>query len=100
MVKIYTNCRRFHWTSFFIFLSKLEFKSHEKIIAERILKEIFTKLEFLRKIGLGYISLNRPAFSLSGGEAQRVRLATQLGSNLSGVLYILDEPSIGLHPKR
>lgn len=83
----------------FIFLSKLEFKSHEKIIAERILKEIFTKLEFLRKIGLGYISLNRPAFSLSGGEAQRVRLATQLGSNLSGVLYILDEPSIGLHPK-
>lgn len=82
-----------------IFLSKLEFKPHDKIIADRILKEIFIKLDFLRKIGLGYISLNRPAFSLSGGEAQRVRLATQLGSNLSGVLYILDEPSIGLHPK-
>ncbi|WP_353685306.1 excinuclease ABC subunit UvrA [Thermodesulfovibrio sp. 3462-1] len=81
------------------FLSNLEFSSYESSIAERILKEIFIKLEFLQKIGVGYLSLNRPSFSLSGGEAQRIRLATQLGSHLSGVLYVLDEPSIGLHPR-
>lgn len=81
------------------FLTKLQFDSYEKSIAERILKEIYIKLNFLKKIGIGYLSLNRPSFSLSGGESQRIRLATQLGSNLSGVLYVLDEPSIGLHPK-
>lgn len=81
------------------FLSELKISPHESLIAERILKEIFIKLEFLQKIGVGYLSLNRPAFSLSGGEAQRIRLATQLGSHLSGVLYVLDEPSIGLHPR-
>jgi len=82
-----------------IFLSNLKLSSYESSIAERILKEIFIKLEFLQRIGVGYLSLNRPAFSLSGGEAQRIRLATQLGSHLSGVLYVLDEPSIGLHPR-
>ncbi len=81
------------------FLSELKLNSYEHAISERILKEIFTKLEFLEKIGVGYLSLDRPSFSLSGGEAQRIRLATQLGSHLSGVLYVLDEPSIGLHPK-
>jgi len=81
------------------FLSQLKFTSYEASIAERILKEIFIKLEFLQRIGVGYLSLNRPSFSLSGGEAQRIRLATQLGSHLSGVLYVLDEPSIGLHPR-
>lgn len=81
------------------FLSDLNFSSYDKAIAERILKEIFIKLNFLQKIGVGYLSLNRPSFSLSGGEAQRIRLATQLGSHLSGVLYVLDEPSIGLHPR-
>jgi len=81
------------------FLSQLSFSSYETAVAERILKEIFIKLEFLNRIGVGYLTLNRPSFSLSGGEAQRIRLATQLGSHLSGVLYVLDEPSIGLHPK-
>lgn len=81
------------------FLSGLSFSPYETAVAERILKEIFIKLEFLNKIGVGYLTLDRPSFSLSGGEAQRIRLATQLGSHLSGVLYVLDEPSIGLHPK-
>ncbi len=81
------------------FLSELNFSYYEKSIAERIIKEIFIKLDFLLKIGVEYLSLNRPSFTLSGGEAQRIRLATQLGSHLSGVLYVLDEPSIGLHPR-
>ncbi|MGB9891286.1 MULTISPECIES: excinuclease ABC subunit UvrA [Thermodesulfovibrio] len=81
------------------FLYGLKFSSYNAPIAERILKEIFIKIDFLQKIGVGYLSLNRPSFSLSGGEAQRIRLATQLGSHLSGVLYVLDEPSIGLHPR-
>lgn len=81
------------------FLYDLNFSSYKAPIAERILKEIFIKIDFLRKIGVGYLNLNRPSFSLSGGEAQRIRLATQLGSHLSGVLYVLDEPSIGLHPR-
>lgn len=81
------------------FLSNLKLSSYESNVAERILKEIFIKLDFLQRIGVGYLSLNRPSFSLSGGEAQRIRLATQLGSHLSGVLYVLDEPSIGLHPR-
>lgn len=81
------------------FLNNLTLSSYERKISDRILKEIFIKLGFLQKIGLSYMTLNRPSFSLSGGEAQRIRLATQLGSHLSGVLYVLDEPSIGLHPK-
>ena len=78
-------------------------KSHlspnENIIAEEIIKEIITRLEFLLNVGLDYLHLNRSSKSLSGGEAQRIRLATQIGSQLVGVLYILDEPSIGLHQR-
>ncbi|MEN2994719.1 MAG: excinuclease ABC subunit UvrA [Thermodesulfovibrio sp.] len=81
------------------FLNNLNLSSNQAQIAERILKEIFIKISFLQKIGVSYLSLNRPSFSLSGGEAQRIRLATQLGSHLTGVLYVLDEPSIGLHPR-
>ncbi|HEY3343534.1 MAG TPA: excinuclease ABC subunit UvrA [Anaerolineaceae bacterium] len=69
------------------------------VIAERILKEILARLGFLVDVGLDYLTLNRSAASLSGGEAQRIRLATQIGSRLMGVLYVLDEPSIGLHPR-
>ncbi|MBT3313104.1 MAG: excinuclease ABC subunit UvrA [Anaerolineae bacterium] len=71
----------------------------DKIIAERIMKEIEARLGFLVNVGLDYLTLNRSAGSLSGGEAQRIRLATQVGSRLVGVLYVLDEPSIGLHPR-
>jgi len=71
----------------------------DKIIAERLLKEIIERLGFLVNVGLDYLSLSRSATTLSGGEMQRIRLATQLGSKLSGVLYVLDEPSIGLHPR-
>lgn len=71
----------------------------EVLIAGRILKEIRDRLSFLGSVGLGYLTLDRPASSLSGGESQRIRLATQIGSQLRGVLYVLDEPSIGLHPR-
>ncbi len=71
----------------------------QKIIAEKVLKEIISRLDFLVNVGLDYITLQRSAASLSGGEAQRIRLATQIGSQLMGVLYVLDEPSIGLHAK-
>ena len=71
----------------------------KKIIAERILKEINERLGFLENLGLGYLTLNRSAATLSGGESQRIRLATQIGSKLTGVLYVLDEPSIGLHQR-
>jgi excinuclease ABC subunit A len=73
--------------------------SRQQIIAERILKEIHARLGFLVDVGLDYLTLQRTAGSLSGGEAQRIRLATQIGSRLMGVLYVLDEPSIGLHPR-
>ena len=71
----------------------------EKTIAKQVLKEVTERLGFLRNVGLGYLTLSRSARTLSGGEAQRIRLATQIGSNLMGVLYILDEPSIGLHQR-
>ena len=73
--------------------------SKQKTIAERVIKEIHERLNFLVNVGLNYLTLNRSATSLSGGEAQRIRLATQVGSRLVGVLYVLDEPSIGLHPR-
>lgn len=75
------------------------FTERERIISERILKEIKARLGFLVNVGLDYLTLQRSAGSLSGGEAQRIRLATQIGSRLMGVLYVLDEPSIGLHPR-
>ncbi len=77
----------------------LKFPRHEKPIAEPIVKEIDSRLRFLDKVGLGYLTLDRPADSLSGGELQRVRLATGIGSGLVGICYVLDEPSIGLHPR-
>ncbi|NOZ86398.1 MAG: excinuclease ABC subunit UvrA [Deltaproteobacteria bacterium] len=81
------------------FLSKLPLKQREKEIARRPVKEITERLGFLSNVGLDYLTLDRPTASLSGGEAQRIRLATQIGSALVGVLYVLDEPSVGLHPK-
>ncbi|MGH7773341.1 MAG: excinuclease ABC subunit UvrA [Candidatus Binatia bacterium] len=81
------------------FLSMLELSQHEHVIAQRVLKEITSRLHFMVQVGLNYLSLNRAAATLSGGEAQRIRLATQIGSSLVGVLYILDEPSIGLHQR-
>ncbi|MBA8794276.1 excinuclease ABC subunit A [Friedmanniella endophytica] len=81
------------------FLGSLELNARERQIAERVLKEINERLRFLLDVGLDYLSLSRPTGSLSGGEAQRIRLATQIGSGLVGVLYVLDEPSIGLHQR-
>ena len=81
------------------FFDKLKISSHEKPIAEDLLKEIVQRLKFLNGVGLHYLSLERTAPTLSGGEAQRVRLASQIGSGLVGATYILDEPSIGLHPR-
>ncbi len=81
------------------FLDSVEFTSRERAIAERVIKEIDARLGFLLDVGLDYLSLDRPAATLSGGEAQRIRLATQIGSGLVGVLYVLDEPSIGLHQR-
>jgi len=82
-----------------VFLKKLSLNAREKQIAERVLKEVHARLGFLLDVGLDYLSLERPAATLSGGEAQRIRLATQIGSGLVGVLYVLDEPSIGLHQR-
>ena len=79
-------------------LEKWDFTGRDKIIARDILPEIIQRLQFLQKVGLDYLSIDRSADTLSGGESQRIRLAAQLGSNLTGVLYILDEPTIGLHP--
>lgn len=79
------------------FFSNLKLKGRENLIAKPILKEITTRLNFLLNVGLDYLTLNRSARTLSGGESQRIRLATQIGTQLSGVLYVLDEPSIGLH---
>jgi excinuclease ABC subunit A len=81
------------------FCNALQLSSQQLFIAERVLKEIRERLKFLVDVGLDYLTLDRPASTLSGGEGQRIRLATQIGSSLVGVLYILDEPSIGLHPR-
>jgi excinuclease ABC subunit A len=81
------------------FLSTRELSQQEKAVAERVLKEIISRLHFMVQVGLDYLSLDRASATLSGGEAQRIRLATQIGSSLVGVLYILDEPSIGLHQR-
>ncbi|SEO41953.1 excinuclease ABC subunit UvrA [Trujillonella endophytica] len=80
-------------------LNALELGERERAIADRVLKEIQARLSFLVDVGLDYLSLDRPAATLAGGEAQRIRLATQIGSGLVGVLYVLDEPSIGLHQR-
>jgi excinuclease ABC subunit A len=81
------------------FIGGLDLTDRESEIASRIMKEINDRLLFMEKVGLGYLTLDRPSLTLSGGEAQRIRLATQLGSSLTGVLYVLDEPSIGMHPR-
>jgi excinuclease ABC subunit A len=82
-----------------VWFNNLQFNAREAQIARRILKEINDRLEFLANVGLDYLTLNRTSATLSGGEGQRIRLATQIGSHLMGVLYVLDEPSIGLHPR-
>ncbi len=81
------------------YLRTVELSARERQIGERVLKEILERLNFLLDVGLDYLSLDRPSGSLSGGEAQRIRLATQIGAGLVGVLYVLDEPSIGLHQR-
>lgn len=81
------------------FFSTLSLKGQDKVIAHSIVMEIKSRLEFLKNVGLDYLTLSRSAASLSGGESQRIRLATQIGSKLTGVLYVLDEPSIGLHQR-
>ncbi|MDF2880661.1 MAG: UvrABC system protein [Clostridiaceae bacterium] len=83
----------------FAFLKEIDLSEKNKIISSQILKEIESRLKFLKDVGLDYLTLSRTAGTLSGGEAQRIRLATQIGSSLVGVLYILDEPSIGLHQR-
>ena len=82
-----------------IFFNQLQLNEHDTTIAKRLLKEITNRLSFLFNVGLDYLTLNRKSNTLSGGESQRINLATSLGSSLVGSMYILDEPSIGLHPK-
>ncbi|MDO4465946.1 MAG: excinuclease ABC subunit UvrA [Bacillota bacterium] len=94
----------YEWTQMSIadsyeFMKNLELTSMEAQIANLVVKEITSRLEFLNTVGLGYITMDRVASTLSGGEAQRIRLATQIGSKLTGVMYVLDEPSIGLHQR-
>lgn len=83
----------------FDYLNNIKLEGEKKTIADKLLKEIISRLRFLLDVGLNYLTLNRGAMTLSGGESQRIRLATQIGSALSGVLYVLDEPSIGLHQR-
>ena len=82
-----------------IFFNQMKLTGHKHAIAERIIKEISSRLQFLNNVGLDYLSLDRSADTLSGGESQRIRLASQIGSGLTGVMYVLDEPSIGLHQR-
>lgn len=82
-----------------LFFDRLELNEHDRLVSSRLLVEIKTRLGFLRDVGLGYLTLNRMSNTLSGGESQRINLATQLGSSLVGSLYVLDEPSIGLHSR-
>jgi excinuclease ABC subunit A len=82
-----------------LFFDEIELSGHKQSIAERIVKEISSRLQFLNNVGLDYLSLDRSADTLSGGESQRIRLASQIGSGLTGVMYVLDEPSIGLHQR-
>ncbi|TET06112.1 excinuclease ABC subunit A [Candidatus Dependentiae bacterium] len=86
-------------TTLLPFFQHIELDKTEHIVAAPLLKEIINRLNFLQNVGLSYLTLNRPSRTLSGGEGQRIRLATQIGSSLSGVLYVLDEPSIGLHQR-
>jgi len=81
------------------FLKAIKLVDREKLISEKIVKQIVFRLDYMLRVGTGYLSLDRPTRTLSGGEVQRIRLATQVGSSLVGVLYVLDEPSIGLHPR-
>ena len=80
-------------------IAKLKFRGTQQTIAAELIPEIRQRLRFMENVGLGYLALGRSAKTLSGGESQRIRLAAQLGSNLRGVLYVLDEPTIGLHPR-
>jgi excinuclease ABC subunit A len=97
--KSITGSTRLSIDSAYGFFTSLKLSKTEEQIAKQILKEIKSRLEFLLNVGLGYLTLDRISGTLSGGEAQRIRLATQIGSNLTGVLYVLDEPSIGLHQR-
>ena len=81
------------------FIAQVELTDQQRKIAVDVVREIDSRLQFLVEVGLGYLTLNRESGTLSGGEAQRIRLATQIGSGLAGVLYVLDEPSIGLHQR-
>lgn len=81
------------------FFESLKLPAYEQKVSERILTEIKSRLEYMEKVGLGYLTLNRVTATLSGGEFQRIKLATSLGSALVGSMYIMDEPSIGLHPR-
>ena len=81
------------------FIEKLELTKKQEEISNAVLKEILARLQFMLNVGIGYLTLDRTANTLSGGEAQRIRLASQLGSGLVGALYVLDEPTIGLHQK-
>lgn len=98
-VKSITDLVELSIENLILFFTSLKLSGHDGQIAARLRKEIETRLEFLDKVGLGYLTLNRKSNSLSGGESQRINLATSLGSSLVGSMYILDEPSIGLHPK-
>jgi excinuclease ABC subunit A len=82
-----------------LFIDNLTLSEREQSIASRVLKEVRDRLNFLNKVGLSYLALDRSSLTLAGGESQRIRLATQLGSSLTGVLYVLDEPTIGMHPR-